>query len=135
MLAIAGSAFRYSRFHLDPWVGNELAHHIKREWIRNYVLRKRGDALLVARHEGRPVGFLAALVSHGTAVIDLVAAAPDSSRMGIGAALTHAFAERYRDVPRLVGTQVSNMPSIRLYTKLGFELLHSQYVLHHHVGA
>ena len=132
VLAIAGSAFRYSRFHLDPEVGLDLAHHIKREWIRNYVLRKRGDTLLVARQGGRPAGFLAPIVAHGTAVIDLVAVATDAHVQGLGSALTAAFANKYRGMPRLVGTQVANMPSIRLYTKLGFALAKSQYVLHHH---
>jgi GNAT superfamily N-acetyltransferase len=133
VLDIAGSAFRYSRFHLDPQVDAALAHHIKREWIQNYVLRKRGDALLVARHGGRPVGFLASIVAHGTAVIDLVAVATDAHGKGVGSALTAAFARRYAGMPRLVGTQVANVPSIRLYTKLGFALASSQYVLHLHI--
>lgn len=133
VLAIAGTAFRYSRFHLDPQVDDTLAHHIKREWIRNYVLRKRGDALLVARDRGRPCGFLAALTSHGTAVIDLIAVSPDASGRGVGSALTAAFTERYRGMRRMVGTQVANIPSIRLYTKLGFALASSHYVLHAHL--
>jgi ribosomal protein S18 acetylase RimI-like enzyme len=134
VLAIAGSAFRYSRFHLDPEVGSELAHHVKREWIRNYVRGVRGDGLLVARLGGRPIGFLAPLVSHGTAVIDLVAVATDAHGRGAGSALVAAFCARYAGKPRLVGTQVANVPSIRLYTKLGFALARSQYILHHHVA-
>jgi len=134
VLAIAGSAFRYSRFHLDPDVGAELAHHVKREWIRNYVRGVRGDGLLVARHGGTPIGFLAPLVSHGTAVIDLVAVATEAHGRGAGSALVNAFCARYTGKPRIVGTQVANVPSIRLYTKLGFVLARSQYILHHHVA-
>jgi len=132
VLAIAGSAFRYSRFHLDPQVPLEVAHHVKREWIANYVRKQRGDALLVAHFKGKPAGFLAALVSHGTAAIDLVAVAPDAHGQGIGSALCAAFAQRYAGMPRIVGTQVVNVPSIRMYTKLGYELARSQYVLHLH---
>lgn len=134
-LAIAGSAFRYSRFHLDPRVGLELAHHVKREWIANYVKRVRGDTLLVARDQGRIVGFLAPIVAHGTAVIDLVAVATDANGRGVGSALCAAFANRYRGMPRIVGTQIANVPSIRLYTKLGFVFSKSAYVLHLHHGA
>jgi ribosomal protein S18 acetylase RimI-like enzyme len=134
VLAIAGSAFRYSRFHLDPRVGDELAHHVKREWIRNYVLGKRGAGLLVARDGGRPVGFLAHLVAHGTAVIDLIAVATAAHGKGAGSALTAAFVQHYAGMPRIVGTQVANVPSIRLYTKLGFVLSRSQYVLHLHAS-
>lgn len=134
-LAIAGSAFRYSRFHLDPLVGLDLAHHVKREWIANYVKRVRGEPLLVARTAGRVVGFLAPIVAHGTAVIDLVAVATDANGRGVGSALCAAFAHRYRGMPRIVGTQIANVPSIRLYTKLGFVLSKSSYVLHLHHGA
>ncbi len=134
-LAIAGSAFRYSRFHLDPLVGLDLAHHVKREWIANYVKRVRGDTLLVARERGRVLGFLAPIVAHGTAVIDLVAVAPDANGRGVGSALCAAFSARYRGMPRIVGTQIANVPSIRLYTKLGFVLSKSAYVLHLHHGA
>ncbi len=135
VLAIAGSAFRYSRFHLDPSIGLPLAHHVKREWIANYIRKQRGDALLVAHDAGKPVGFLAAIVSHGTAAIDLVGVASDAHGKGIGTALCAAFAQRYAGMPRVVGTQVVNVPSIRMYTKLGYELARSQYVLHLHVGA
>ncbi|MEO9186717.1 MAG: GNAT family N-acetyltransferase, partial [Kofleriaceae bacterium] len=135
VLAIAGSAFRYSRFHLDPEIGLPLAHHVKREWIANYVAKRRGDALLVAHHAGRPAGFLAALVSHGTAAIDLVAVATNAHGQGVGTALCAAFARRYAGMPRIVGTQIINVPSVRMYGKLGYQLARSQYVLHHHVGA
>jgi GNAT superfamily N-acetyltransferase len=135
VLAIAGSAFRYSRFHLDPQVGLDLAHLVKREWIANYVKRVRGDALLVARDGGRPIGFLAPIMAHDTAVIDLVAVATDAHGKGAGSALCAAFANRYRGMPRIVGTQVANVPSVRLYTKLGFALSKSSYVLHLHHGA
>jgi ribosomal protein S18 acetylase RimI-like enzyme len=132
VLEIAGSAFRYSRFHLDPHIDNALAHHIKREWIRNYVLGKRGAGLLVARESDRPIGFLAHLVTRGTAVIDLIAVATDAHGRGAGSALTAAFAGLYTGMPRVVGTQIANVPSIRLYTRLGFALARSQYVLHAH---
>src|SRR5688572_4478693 len=32
VLEIAGTAFTYSRFHLDPFVSRELADKVKREW-------------------------------------------------------------------------------------------------------
>ena len=134
-LAIAATAFRYSRFHLDPLVGLDLAHHVKREWIANYVKRVRGEPLLVARTGGRVAGFLATIVAHGTAVIDLVAVATDVNGRGIGSALCADFAHRYRGMPRIVGTQIANVPSIRLYTKLGFAFSKSAYVLHLHHGA
>lgn len=133
-LEVAGSAYRYSRFHLDPRVPDEIAHRIKREWANNYVKGARGDRLFVAVAGDRVAGFLAALKSDAAATIDLVGVATTYQRRGIGAALVSAFVEHYRTaVPRLlVGTQAANLPSVRMYEQLGFTLAGSSYVLHMH---
>ena len=135
VLDIAGGCFTFTRFHLDPHVGLEVAHAVKREWTRSYVLKKRGDHLFVAYSGGRPAGFLAALVTpEKAAVIDLVGVATDMQKKGVGESLVNAFVNRYRKHTDklLVGTQVANVPSIRLYEKLGFSLKSSHYVLHKH---
>src|SRR4051794_30612086 len=61
-LDIAETAFRFTRFHLDSLVGTSLAGRIKREWLGSYLERKRGDRLFLAKVNGEPAGFLAALV-------------------------------------------------------------------------
>ena len=140
VLDIAGTAFRYSRFHLDPLLRAGLADRIKREWIRSYFQKARGDRLLVALVDDRPAGFLAALVAdrpeETVAVIDLIGVARDRQGRGVGRALVAAFAECYRGrCPRSeVGTQIANLPSLAFYEGLGFRLVGSQYVLHRHVG-
>jgi ribosomal protein S18 acetylase RimI-like enzyme len=140
VLRIAGSCFRFSRFHLDPLIPDAMAHRIKRDWIENYVLGKRGCALLVALINQQPVGFLAVLASEmdGKQVrtIDLVGV--DSAHQGqrIGEALVKTFITAFgRDASILqVGTQAANIPSMRLYEKLGFRMASTSYVLHMHVG-
>lgn len=139
VLDVAGSCFRYTRFHLDPLVEQSTAHLVKREWVANYARGARGDRLFVAKLEGRPVGFLAALAgsSHGkrVATIDLVGVAGSAQRRGVGSALVEAFAAHYRptfDVLQ-VGTQVANVPSVRMYERSGYSLASSQYVMHLHV--
>jgi ribosomal protein S18 acetylase RimI-like enzyme len=139
VLAVAESAYEYSRFHLDPLFPAALANRIKREWCANYIRQQRGDRLFVAAMGGAVVGFLAALKTGGpsneAAVIDLVGVSRDCRRRGVGAALVQAFVDHYHSPSRAlqVGTQVANTGSIRLYERLGFSLVKSQYVLHMHV--
>jgi ribosomal protein S18 acetylase RimI-like enzyme len=140
VLDIAGSCFRYSRFHLDPQVGTAAAHAVKREWIRSYFEGRRGDRLFVASVDGRPAGFLAALTQSSgrrqSAVIDLIGVAADRQRSGVGRALVRAFARHYGgDTELIVGTQAANIPSIRMYEGLGFRAIASAYVLHRHASA
>jgi ribosomal protein S18 acetylase RimI-like enzyme len=136
LVQIAGSCFAYSRFHLDPDIPDELANHVKREWLRSYVDGRRGVELLAAHENGAPVGFLAVLERDGARVIDLVGVARSAQRRGIGSALVAEFVARHgapgRDL--VVGTQVANVPSLRLYAAHDFAVSSSAYVLHRHVG-
>ena len=139
VLAIASSAFVYSRFHLDPFLSKELANNIKREWITSYIRRQRGERLFVAKKDGRTVGFLALLVtgdSKKTAVIDLIGVAKDMQGSGIGRRLVeYHIKDAYQKYARLVvGTQIANLPSIRLYSKCGYTISNSAYVLHAHIN-
>jgi ribosomal protein S18 acetylase RimI-like enzyme len=137
LLDIAGRCFRFSRFHLDPILPNELADRVKREWVQSYVDGNRGVELLAAVDNARPVGFLAVLESRGARIIDLVGVSPEAQGRGAGRALVCAFVDRHASTERelRVGTQVANVPSIRLYERLGFSLIAAAYVLHLHRGA
>ena len=140
-LRLAGQAFDRSRFHLDPEMPRAVADRIKQAWITSYVERRRGEELLVALLEGHVVGFLAVLAARfrgaPSRVIDLLAVDPRRRGRGIGQALVRAFAERHapRATHLVVGTQAANIPSIRLYEKLGFSVASSTHVLHMHVPA
>jgi ribosomal protein S18 acetylase RimI-like enzyme len=135
---IAESAFKYSRFHLDPMFATSLANRIKREWTRSYCEGLRGDSLLVAMQRDRIVGFLAALTmevsSKRCAIIDLVGVASEARGTGVGRALVNAFRSHYRgqaDTLR-VGTQIANTISLGLYRRCGFGIIESAYVFHAH---
>jgi len=126
--------FVYSRFHLDPLIPKKVADTIKGEWAGNFFCGKRGDRMLVAESEGRVMGFCQMLEpSKERSVIDLIAVEGSRRRMGVGKALIESAARHCGEGNILVvGTQVANIPSVRLYERAGFRLDHSQYVLHRH---
>lgn len=139
VLAMAGSCFRYSRFHLDSRVPREMADRIKREWVASYLFRRRGESLLVAKKVGRPLGFLAVLKStigdRIAAVIDLIGVVPGEQGRGVGRALIESYFKTWRGQCDLfrVGTQAANIPSLKLYERMGFSIAASEHVLHKHV--
>ncbi len=141
VLDIAGSCFKFSRFHLDPEVPGALAHRIKREWIRSYVEGRRGAALHAVLRGRRPAGFLAVLrASEGgrrQAVIDLIGVGKAHQGRGLGRDLVRFFVNAYRGScdELLVGTQAANIPSLRLYESCGFRAVRTAIVLHKHALA
>jgi ribosomal protein S18 acetylase RimI-like enzyme len=137
-LDVAGSCFQFSRFHQDPMFPRTTADRIKREWVRSYTESRRGDTLFVALVDGEVAGFLAALSTtfegRRTAVIDLIGVGRHRQRQGVGRALVETFVNAFasRADLLLVGTQVANVPSVRLYQQCGFHVQGSAYVLHAH---
>jgi ribosomal protein S18 acetylase RimI-like enzyme len=139
LAGIAGVCFKYSRFHLDPLVPQELADRIKKEWVASYFRGKRGERIYAARVDASPVGFLAVIaVPSGRGivrVIDLIGVDPAHQGGGIGKALVSRFIceEGPRSMRLEVGTQAANTRSLRFYEGMGFRTERSQYVLHRHV--
>lgn len=137
---IAGSAFRYSRFHADPVIPRGLANAIKAEWATNFFTGARGDGMLVAERNGEVVGFTQLLWQRDDClVIDLIGVDAAHQGKGIGRAMIaavwrHGTGNGRRPSRLRVGTQVANTPSVRLYESMGFRLIGSQYILHLHRG-
>jgi ribosomal protein S18 acetylase RimI-like enzyme len=132
---IAEHAFVYDRFHRDP-LTLPYAGRIKRDWARNFFAGKRGEWMVAASRGGVAIGFLQLLRSAGDElIIDLIAVEAASEGQGIAAAMISFAARNCATAgPMVVGTQVANTRSIRLYERLGFRLQSAQYVYHHHGG-
>lgn len=137
--AVGGSAFRYSRFHLDPLLPDDKAHAVKAAWAANYFRGARGDGMIVAESDGRVIGFLQLIkAADGYLVIDLIAVDENAARRGAASAMI-SFAGRHgldQVAPPgfRVGTQAANIPSCRLYESLGFRLQAATQVLHYHAS-
>ena len=129
---LAKNNFRFSRFHMDPSINNSIADSIKGEWMNNYYRGKRGDKLVVAIVAEKIAGFLLLIKDNQKLIIDLIAV--DSKHRGQKIASDMIiYAESLIEHNELiVGTQVMNIPSIRLYESLGFKMHSSEYVFHFH---
>ncbi len=133
-VAVARENFIYSRFHLDTAIPRQVADTVKAEWVRNYFLGRRGQQMVVAEVEGRIVGFLQLLYRPDKSlIIDLIAVDKTQRRKAIASDMI-AFAEancgEFTHIR--VGTQLANVPSLRLYEKIGFRVAEAHYVFHYH---
>jgi len=131
--ALAARNFVYSRFHMDPLISRDLADEVKAGWAENFFFKKRGDNMVVAFKDSSPAGFLQLLYSGKDLVIDLIAVGEKFRRMGVARDMIR-FAETglkgFEEM--VVGTQIANVPSIRLYEGLGFRVASSSYTFHYH---
>lgn len=130
---IAADNLVTSRFHLDEQVGPELGSRIKRAWVANYFEGRRGDGMWVVEHNRAVAGFLLVLERGPVGVIDLIALDTTTRGLGAAGALIGAWLAGAPTIERVVvGTQISNVRSLRAYGKLGFRMCSAAYVLHCH---
>lgn len=131
--SIARDAFRYSRFHTDPRIDRARADTLKSEWAANYFRGLRGQAMVVADDGDGAIAFLQLLVGVQL-TIDLIGVSAAARRRGIARdMITFALDElRPPGGATIVGTQVANIPSLRLYESLGFRICAARNVLHLH---
>ena len=130
---IAETSFSHDRFHQDPKIDNLLADEIKRQWAGNFFLGQRGDTMIVATANNRPVAFLLLLLPQKHSVIDLIAVSKKHRNKGLGLQMINYALQNFSGNNRwIVGTQSTNIASIRLYESLGFQTTGYQYVLHKH---
>ena len=133
--AVSGLAAKNSttsRFHLDPLIPRRVADTVKSEWVRNYFCGTRGDQMIVALIQEKVVGFLQLLLGRDNVItVDLIATDHRERRKGIASDMISFLEIQHPHFSRVrVGTQVSNTVSLRLYEKLGFRVVSSQYVFH-----
>jgi len=128
----AANSFVYTRYHLDPQISTEKAHLIKALWAGNYFKGSRGQKMTLATHSDQQVvGFCQILEPDSqTRIIDLIAVDSNHRRQGLAQSMITFGLESETKI--VVGTQVSNIPSIRCYESMGFKQFKSQYVLHYH---
>ncbi len=133
---IARNSFAGSRWHRDSKISNELADKIKEEWARNYWRGSRGQYMVVAEEEGYVVGFNQLIKREdGALVIDLIAV--DERYRGKGVAsgmIAFAVASCGPMTRVVVGTQLTNTASLKMYQRSGFLIVGATHVFHRHLG-
>ena len=132
VINLAKNNFKFSRFHIDPLFNNSIANRIKGKWVENYYHGKRGNKLIIASVTEKIVGFLLLIRDNQKFIIDLIAVDSKYQRQKIASDMI-VYAESFIEYTELiVGTQITNIPSIRLYENLGFKMHSSEYVFHFH---
>ena len=129
---IAYKNFTFSRFHLDPYIKKSQADNLKKLWVENFFLGNRGDYMVIAMHNNNPVAFLQLIKKGKSLIIDLIAVSFNYRGKNIGSSMINFACKNIECEKIIVGTQISNIPSIKFYQNLGFTPISSDYVFHYH---
>jgi ribosomal protein S18 acetylase RimI-like enzyme len=128
---LARDAFVFGDFHVDPKMSASVGGRIREQWVRNFFHGTRGTHMIVSESDGEISGFLLLVVSPPDITIDLIAVAGNYRGKGIASDLIRFAETCFSDCTTIsAGTQISNAPSIGLYSKLGFTFSKATYALH-----
>lgn len=130
----ASGAFAHSRFRA-PWYQPGDSGHFYARWVENAVLGTFDhQCLLAVNEQGDLQGFVSLReLPDGSARIGLLATLPEAQGLGVGQRMVDAAVDwcRVRRLTRLhVGTQLGNLPAIRLYLRCGGVLERTAYWLY-----
>jgi GNAT superfamily N-acetyltransferase len=131
---IARRSIRCSRFHMDPEIPARVAEEIKAQWVGNYFRGQRGDYMVVAERAGEVASFAQLLKAPlEVLIIDLIAVAERHRGHGLAEEMIR-FAATNCGPPLALraGTQGVNITSLGMYQKIGFRIVSTGYVFHHH---
>jgi ribosomal protein S18 acetylase RimI-like enzyme len=133
---LANRSFKYSRFHLDPSIPDEVANRIKNEWAGNFFAGNRGQQMVIAANDNRILGFAQLLfVKDKSITIDLIAVDKNIRQKGVASNMISYIEENYHSFEKIIaGTQVANIASLRLYEKCGFKITGANYIFHYHIS-
>lgn len=89
--------------------------------------------MVVATAADTPVGFLQLLAREKQLIIDLIAVDQEAQGAGLATGMIQFAARQLSNFESmLVGTQIANIPSLRVYEKLGFRMCGASYMYHYH---
>lgn len=130
---IAEKEFRYSRFHLDPQIGQSVANKIKRNWAKNFFMGTRGKYMITAEVNGEVAGFMQILQNFDTIIYDLCAVDSRYRGMGLAQDMINFAEANILDISfAQLGTQLANSTAMRTWLNSKFEFSGAMHVLHYH---
>lgn len=132
LYSLAYQAGAYSRYKVDPNIGEEDFERLYRMWIDNSVSRRFADYVLTVVINDIPVGLITAKVKGETLSIGLFATDKEYQGNGIGSDLLQSVvniaAEKNMSVE--VTTQADNKIACDFYEHKGFVINHEEYIYH-----
>ena len=133
LMDMAGLAYQSDRYHCDPFLTKEIADNVYRTWIKSSVLGKYDTRVDVADYDSIIGGFSTCrLYKNKRGVVGITAVRKEASGLGIGRDLLKTnlryFYEEGMDSVT-VGTQLSNVSAMRLYSSVGFKVFETYVTL------
>lgn len=122
-------------YHADRRLNRADCDQVYSSWAyRSILSRQVADVVLIAEHEGHLAGFVALRMNSKTEGEGILyGVSPALQGHGIGRNLIIGalrWLESYGADSMIISTQITNIPSQKVWVRLGFEPLHAQYTFH-----
>lgn len=141
LMNLASKSFKYSRFHLDPFLNNEKANILLATSVKNSVMNKFVDIMYVSEFREKIVGYYSAKkrfikefnLTFGEAVISAV----DENYRGKGIfkALNKSLIQWFYENTDFaeMGTYIVNLPVHKTWSNNGLSIVRGIHQLAHYV--
>ena len=122
---LTSGLYSISRTFNDPLIPKNKANEFYMEWIKNSILGKAADLVLVWEEEKKILGYIT-LQKKGQ--IPLLGVSPEARGKGIAKRLVMFSLNKFKEWEVevvTVETQAGNIPALRVYQDCGFKIINS----------
>ncbi len=122
---LTSGLYSISRTFNDPLIPKNKANEFYMEWIKNSILGKAADLVLVWEEEKKILGYIT-LQKKGQ--IPLLGVSPEARGKGIAKRLVMSSLNKFKEWEVevvTVETQAGNIPALRVYQDCGFKIINS----------
>lgn len=125
---IARNSFRKSHFYKNKRFQKDKIDELYAKWVTNKF--EKGNNIYIYEDKNIIKGFLLAIENSEEAIIDLIAVDSKFKGEGIAKKLILNFFQLNISKKSYVGTQIINLPAIKLYEKVGYKIFDFTHIFH-----
>ena len=125
----------FSRLYSDPFIKKKIIKSLKKNWILNYLKKRRGEELSIYKLKNNILGFAMLLKENKNYRIDLIEVKKRFAKRKVGSSLINYIFNKYiqKNKNKLIaGTQSNNKIALKFYSSLGFKIFTHKYYYHFH---
>tara|TARA_A100001015_G_scaffold268519_1_gene319441 strand:- start:1596 stop:2255 length:660 start_codon:yes stop_codon:yes gene_type:complete len=131
LFTLVKNNFFYSRFGSDKLISKKLVNKIYYQWLADSIKKKK-EFYCIMNSSNKIISCIIVKKNNRKIIIDLTVSNKRYQGRGFSKEILNHIISKYTQKDIIVGTELKNLPALRLYKKFGFKQMEKKFVYHLH---
>ena len=124
--------FIYSRFGADKLIPKKIVDKIYYQWLSDSISMKKKEFYCIVNSSNKVVSCIIVKNDIDKIIIDLTVSNKRYQGRGFAGSILRHIINKYPEKDIIVGTELENVPALKLYKKFKFKQIEKKFVYHLH---